>query len=250
MKYHLDLSLFSFSVFLSLFFSLLSPQNLLTLVSYSNFCIPTPLPPNSPSERTQICLFSFQQPGDVYCIVCQLCSVHPPLDSSDNSFSPVDVSLLDNKNTLQKPFSALFPPYIVPWSSLSSFDLFSVPTLSYWGSLRQPEAQSEQFVLFFFYFPSGCSSNSCFMKACLLLTPKMNHVQFFWLVLSVWICSLRSKDLFFLFCFFSGLTFNNLCSDVLKLVSLQSPQSAFPTKPLPMSCYNKYAGREQKHFEV
>lgn len=47
--------LFSVSVFLSLFL-LLSPQNLLTLVSYSsNFCIPPP---------KKICLFSFQQPGD------------------------------------------------------------------------------------------------------------------------------------------------------------------------------------------
>lgn len=52
-KYHLDLS-FLF-VFLSLFS--LSPQNLLTLVSYySNFCTHPPFP-------QKICLFSFQQPG-------------------------------------------------------------------------------------------------------------------------------------------------------------------------------------------
>lgn len=48
--------LFSVSVFQSLF-PLLSPQNLLTLVSYSsNFCIP-------PATPQKMCLFSFQQPG-------------------------------------------------------------------------------------------------------------------------------------------------------------------------------------------
>lgn len=59
---------------------------------------------------------------------------------------------------------------------------------------------------------------------------KDGHVQFFWLVPSVWICSLRSKDLFLL-CFFSGLTLNNLCSDVLKLVSFKVNQL------LPPNCY-------------
>lgn len=140
----------------------------------------------------------------------------------------------------------------------SSPDPLSPPLTSFQFQLCLIEAlwsnqkPSRSNLFSFFYFPSGWSSNSCFVKACLLLTLKMNHMQSFCLVLSVRICPLCSEDLFFFFCFFffPGLTFNNLRSDVLKLVSLQSPQSAFPTKPLPMSSYNEYAGREQKHFEV
>lgn len=58
--------LVSVSVFLFLFL-LLSPQNLLTLVSYSsNFCI-------SPVYSEKICLFSFQQPGGNSYSMCPLC---------------------------------------------------------------------------------------------------------------------------------------------------------------------------------
>lgn len=111
--------LFSVSVFLSLF-PLLSPQNLLTLVSYSsNFCI---LPPPKKKKKS-VCSHSnsleatlLPDVSPMYtspkcrCIVCQFCPLHPcRLSPSNISFSSVDVFSLE---TLCDHLCIVFP--IVP----------------------------------------------------------------------------------------------------------------------------------------
>lgn len=145
--------LFSVSVFLS-FFLLLSPQNLLTLVSYSNFCIPPP---------KKFCLFSFQQPGGnsscqhvpyvyiskvlLYCMSTLYC---PPLQtlSFKYPFSSVDVFSLE---TLCDHFCIVFPIVPNPLSPLMNFPLvLALERCSLWDR----SAQNERFGLSCQHCPS------------------------------------------------------------------------------------------------